>query len=120
MSINEIFLIISRTIFSYFFLIIILKIMGKREDLTGDIRLKFMQERVDEYMRVKWTRDVWDEELAFYKDREIVFSEDVWDSLKDVELTKHNAWIMQPILERIKENDKYNFKKYIKQNWNKK
>lgn len=31
MSIYEIFLIISRTIFSYFFLIIILKIMGKRE-----------------------------------------------------------------------------------------
>lgn len=92
----------------------------KREDLTGDIRLKFMQERVDEYMRVKWTRDVWDEELAFYKDREIVFSEDVWDSLKDVELTKHNAWIMQPILERIKENEKYNFKKYIKKSWNKK
>lgn len=31
MSFNEIFLIIFRTIFSYFFLIIILKIMGKRE-----------------------------------------------------------------------------------------
>jgi len=91
----------------------------KRAELAPDFREKFMEERKNEYLRVKWTRDVWDEELTTYKDKSITTPEEVRASLDDVEITRDNAYIMAPIRVRRKEDHKYNFKKYMKENWDK-
>lgn len=90
----------------------------KRSELTGDIHLTFMEERKNEYMRVKWTRDVWDEELTVYKGKDII-EDEVWNFVDNIEINKDNAAIYAPILVKRKEKNKYDFKKYMKQNWNK-
>ena len=87
----------------------------KRSELGKDPRMDFMEERKNEYMRLKWTKDVWEEELTVYKDR-IEFRRETLDT---VEITKDNASIMAPILVKRKEDIKYNFKKYMHDNWNK-
>lgn len=91
----------------------------KRSELPADCRLKFMEERRQEYMRVKWTRDVWDEELAFYHDKEYPLPIKVRESLDNVVIKKDNAHIMAPILERREEDRRYDFKTYMKKYWNK-
>lgn len=91
----------------------------KREELVGDIHLNFMEERRKEYMRVNWTRDVWDEELTVYKSKETVTPEEVWDCVDKIKIDKHNANVFAPILVKRLEHKKYDFKKYMKDNWNK-
>lgn len=91
----------------------------KRSELPADCRLKFMEERRQEYMRVKWTRDVWDEELAFYHDKEHPLPIKVRESLDNVVIKRDNAHIMAPILERREEDRQYDFKTYMKRHWNK-
>lgn len=88
----------------------------KRSELLGDIHLKFMEERKDEYLRVNWTRDVWDEELTVYKGKNIITPEEVWDWLKVDDCVENMS---SPILVRKMESTRYDFKKYMKENWNK-
>lgn len=89
-----------------------------RNNLDSNARLEFMKQRRDEYLRVKWTRDVWDEELTVYKD--VLSSEDVRKTLDNVKITKENAYIFAPILCKRLEDKKYDFKAYMHENWNKK
>lgn len=91
----------------------------KRKELGEDYHIEYMEARRSEYMRVKWTKDVWDEELAFYKDKSIVTPQEVRASLEKVEITKENIFILNPILEKLKEDKIYDFKSYMKVNWNK-
>ncbi len=88
-----------------------------RDSLASDYHTQFMQDRVDEYLQVKWTRDVWDEELSTYRDKRITYADDVRKSFDKVVLTKDNIGIMYPIVRRRIEDEKYNFKKYIKTHW---
>ncbi len=67
----------------------------RRKDLSENARLEYMEERKNEYLRVKWTRDVWDEELTVYSDNEVPL-------------------ILKDPLEK-----KYDFKEYMHKNWNK-
>ena len=90
-----------------------------RKDLPKDARERYMELRRLEYLKNKWTRDVWDEELKVYKDKTRPLPEDVWTSFDNVELTAENAAIMGPILVKKMEYDKYNFKDYMHTNWNK-
>ena len=90
-----------------------------RNDLSGDIHFKYMEERKNEYLRVHWTRDVWDEELTTYKDRNITELTDVLSELDNVKITKSNAYILAPLLLLREENLRYDFKKYMRVNWNK-
>lgn len=90
-----------------------------RSQLGANYRQEFMEQRRLEYLRVKWTRDIWDEELAFYHDKERPLPIKIRESLKNVNITKNNAYIMAPILERIEEDEQYDFKTYMKKNWNK-
>lgn len=91
----------------------------KRNELDDNLHYDFMEERKKEYLKVKWTKDVWDEELTVYKDKEITYSEDVRKSFDNVKITKDNANIFAPILVRRLEDENYNFKKFMKNNWNK-
>ncbi len=90
----------------------------KRCDLSLDARYDFMEERKNEYMRAKWTRDVWDEELTVYKD--FPLQQDIRASFDNVEITKDNAYIFAPILVKRIEDEKYDFKRYMHKNWKKK
>ena len=73
----------------------------KRAELTGDHHLAHMEDRRREYLKEKWTRDVWDEELTTYKDEERKKYEEVISKVK------------------VRKDDRYDFKKYMKENWNK-
>ena len=90
-----------------------------RSELGDDPRLDYMEERRCEYLKSKWSRDVWDEELTRYLDSEDKEMESVLSSMDDIKITKHNAYIMKPIIERRSEDKKYDFKKYMHENWNK-
>lgn len=85
----------------------------KFERIFGDSHLNFMQERKNEYFKVKWSHDVFDEELTVYKDKRISYPEDVWKVFEQVEITKHNARFVFPIKQEIKRCSIYNFKQYM-------
>lgn len=89
-----------------------------RSSLTGDIRMQYMEERRKEYMKVKWTRDVWDEELTYYKDKELPTWKDVTAYAEGVHIDKDNADILAPVLVKRLGEKKYDFKEYMKRNWN--
>lgn len=90
-----------------------------RPDSSVDIHMEHMENRKKEYLKEKWTRDVWDEELTVYKPKNITTAEEVRASLDNVKIGSHNAYIMAPILSRREEDKKYDFKCYMKKNWNK-
>lgn len=91
----------------------------KRETLKGDLHQQHMEKRKNEYLKNKWTRDVWDEELAFYQSKDYTPQQEVRKSLDNVNITSRNAHILAPILVKRLEDQKYNFKQYMKKNWNK-
>ena len=90
-----------------------------RSGLSYDLHLEYMEKRKKEYMRVHWTRDVWEEELTSYKDKCIADFSDVYSFLDYIEINKNNAYILAPLISCRIENEKYDFKKYMHENWNK-
>ena len=90
-----------------------------RSELGKDPRMDFMEERRQEYLKTKWTCDVWDEELTRYLDKEDKEYLSVQESMDNIVITKDNASIMGPVLVKRKEDKKYDFKNYMKKNWNK-
>lgn len=90
-----------------------------RSELGNDPRLAYMEERRQEYMKTKWTKDVWEEELTRYYDVADKEYNAVQDSMDNIIVTKDNASIMAPILVKRLEDKKYNFKNYMHENWNK-
>ena len=91
----------------------------QRSKLANDPRMAFMEERKKEYQKTNWTRDVWDEELTRYLDTDDREYNAVQESMDNIVITKDNAKIMAPILIRRAENQKYDFKKYMHENWDK-
>lgn len=92
----------------------------ERSKYYEDIHMQHMESRRKEYLKEKWTRDVWDEELTVYKPKHITTAEEVRASLDNVHIDEKNAYIFAPILARREEDKKYDFKRYMKKNWNKK
>lgn len=92
----------------------------ERSKYYEDIHMQHMESRRKEYLKEKWTRDVWDEELTVYKPKDITTAEEVRASLDNVHIDEKNAYIFAPILARREEDKKYDFKRYMKKNWNKK
>lgn len=91
----------------------------KRKSLGENPRLDFMETRKKEYMKTKWTKDVWDEELTMYLDKDDKEMINVYESMDNIEITNENAKIMAPVLVRRREDKKYNFKDYMHKNWDK-
>lgn len=89
-----------------------------RSELGNNPRLDFMEQRRLEYLKTKWTKDVWDEELTRYFDSEEREYNKVQESMDHIIVTKNNANIMAPILVKRLEDKKYDFKKYMHENWN--
>lgn len=90
-----------------------------RRELVGDPRLDYMEQRRQEYLKTKWTKDVWDEELTRYFDAEDKEYNSVQESMDNIIVTSENASIMAPVLVKRLEDKKYDFKKYMHENWNK-
>lgn len=90
-----------------------------RSELGKDPRMNFMNERCLEYLKTTWTKDVWEEELTRYLDADDREMLAVLESMDDIIITKNNAKIMAPILVRRQEDKKYDFKRYMHENWNK-
>lgn len=90
-----------------------------RETLEGDQHLKNMEDRKKIYDQVNWTKEVWDEEITPYISKEYTTPEVVRESFDDVIITPHNAHIIAPFLVSREEDKKYDFKRYMKKNWNK-
>lgn len=91
----------------------------KRSELGADPRLDYMEERKNEYLNTKWTKDVWEEELTQYRntyEREMMA---INEDLSNLEITKENAFLAQDILQKVKEK-KYDFKQYMHKNWQRK
>jgi 1-acyl-sn-glycerol-3-phosphate acyltransferase len=83
-----------------------------RDEIDDLGRLKYMEERKNEYMYVNWTRDVWDEELTIYKD-----NDDIWDirkSILNVKISKQNANLLVPEVLKYLEEQRYDFKKHMR------
>lgn len=90
-----------------------------RNKLGSNPRLNYMEERRKEYMKTKWTKDVWEEELTRYYDAADREYNEVQESMDNIIITESNASIMAPILVKRLEDKKYDFKKYMHNNWNK-
>lgn len=91
----------------------------ERKKLGKDPRLDFMKQRKAEYLKTAWTKDVWDEELTRYFDKEDREMQSVLESMDNIEITEKNAKIMAPVLVRRQTDKKYDFKEYMHKNWNK-
>lgn len=91
----------------------------ERKKLGKDPRLDFMEQRKAEYLKTAWTKDVWDEELTRYFDKEDKEMQSVLESMDNIEITEQNAKIMAPVLVRRQTDKKYDFKEYMHKNWNK-
>lgn len=90
-----------------------------RSELGSDPRTDFMEQRKNEYLKTKWTKDVWDEELTQYLDEADREYKAVQESMDNINVNASNAEIMGPILRKRYEDKKYDFKQYMKNNWNK-
>lgn len=90
-----------------------------RKELGNDPRLDFMEQRRQEYLKTKWTKDVWEEELTRYYDAKEREYNAIQESMDSIQITKENAYVMGPVLVKRAEDKKYNFKNYMHNNWNK-
>lgn len=90
-----------------------------RQDLGLEPRFDFMKERMEfVYGKVKWSnKDFIDEELVEFYDPEEPTPKQVRDSLSKVRITRENLGIMKSILLEMKQDQKYDFKTYMKRNW---
>lgn len=88
-----------------------------REQLTGDCHLRHMEERRQEYLRVNWTRDTWDEELTVRKPSGVTAEKDVYAFAGHAALTPENARVILPAMELCDMYQRYDFKAYMHKNW---
>ena len=93
--------------------------MLERELLTGDIHEQYMESRRDTYREVKWTKDVWDEEIMYRKEKGYTTPFEAIEYVDNINITRENAHIIAPVLVRRREYKKYDFKQYMHDNWNK-
>lgn len=89
----------------------------RRSELAGDIRLAYMNERRLEYLKTRWTRNVWDEELTEYIDKTHPRSLEVRKSHDAIRITSQNSGLIAPILVRREEDIRYDFKRYMHEHW---
>lgn len=90
-----------------------------RNKMGWEPRFIYMEQRMQEYLKVKWSRDVWDEELTIYRDKNRPYPEEVRKSFDKVNITHKNVSIFAPILVERMKDKKYDFNTYMHNNWNK-
>lgn len=91
----------------------------KRSELGRNCRNDYMRQRCCEYRKAKWSRDVFNEELTQYFDKEYPTPQMVRASFDKVHITPFNANTMAEIMVRREEDKRYDFTQYMHDNWNK-
>ena len=95
----------------------------KRDSLTGDIHMKYLELRKNIYNEVKWfNSECFDEEIMYYKENGVTNFEDVYAFLDNIDFSTKSPEVyslLQPVLKLKREKEKYNVKEYMKKNWNK-
>lgn len=92
-----------------------------RAELGDDPRANYMEERKNEYLCTKWTRDDFGMEITIYRDKTLPPTpEEVRASFDNVKITSPNAAILAPVFARREDDKKYDLKEYMHRNWNKK
>lgn len=91
-----------------------------RADLKGDIHLLHMENRRKAYMKVKWKKDTWHDELTVYRNKNHPTPEMVLKTFENVRVTKQNAKLVLPIKTENEKRKSYDFLNYMQKNWNKK
>lgn len=92
----------------------------KRHELGKKPRLDYMEQRKIEYQKTNWTKDVWDEELTIYRDKDDKEYLDMLMSFEKINVTPQNVHSLLPTLKLLKELYEYDFKAYMHENWMKK
>lgn len=90
-----------------------------RNKMIGDIHVNYMEERRLEYLKNPWTRDVWEEELTRYLNADEREEREIWKSYDDININLKNAEVLAPMLVNRYEHLKYDFNKFMHDNWNK-
>jgi hypothetical protein len=85
----------------------------QRKDLGNNPREIFLEEREKEYLRANWKKDVFDEEIMMYKDKNNPYPEYVRETFDNVKITKDNAHILASILVERELDKKYDLKEHI-------
>lgn len=94
-------------------------IIRKSIDIEAE-RISYLEARKRNYFKgAFWYDDVWDEEIIMYKDKRFSSAKDVRETYKRINLNVRNARWLIPILSQVEDDIKYDFKKYMHENWNK-
>lgn len=88
----------------------------KRKNLGTFPRYHFMMERLKEYQKLKWTKDVWDEEFTRYLDKADKEMRDTYESYEKIHVDAFTAPLIAPVLLRNQIERKYDFKAFIRAN----
>lgn len=93
----------------------------ERTTLGDDPRTDYMEERRNEYLCTKWTRDDFGMEVTIYQDKSLPpRPEKVHASFDHVRITPQNATVLAPFLARREEDKRYDFVEYMHRNWKRK
>lgn len=91
-----------------------------RNEIKGDIHFHYMDQRMYEYSKAKWPSNYcWDDELFTYKAGDIDI-DDVWKDIDKIKIDKNNINKFIGILKELEQRKKYDFKKYMNENYKKK
>lgn len=89
----------------------------ERAKYKGDLHMYHMEKRLAEYAKQKWTKDVWDEELTRYSDKNNPRPDQIRKSLRKIEITPENAQFFTPLIKEMAMDQKYDFNKYMHENF---
>lgn len=88
----------------------------KRDELSEDPRMDWLEIRKQVYECQKWYRDVWDEEVTYYSGHNVTTSKQAYEFVDKVDINKGNGHIFADILVRREEDKKYDLIKYLREN----
>lgn len=88
-----------------------------RDELPTNARELFMEARKNEYLQTKWTRDVWEEELTVYRDKNNPLPSAVRATYDSVKVNPENVHLIAPILADREKDVQFDFVRYMKANW---
>lgn len=88
----------------------------QRSTLGADPRKRYLEIRKGAYADQKWYEDVWDEELTYYPGHGVTTPENSREYVDNVYINSSNAAILADVLVRREEDNRYNLKKYLREN----
>lgn len=92
----------------------------KREELSANPRDEWMMEKRREVLEMNWTRDEWEYEYNFFKDKEIASQAEIWGPIANLKINPNMAYLaptIKNVRSIIKDEEKYDYIKFLKATW---